>query len=314
MLDSISFAILGDYEIAKEFGKKGTTTDISIYDKKTSDRIYSWISPISFPDKIQSLLQVLNMVDYVILNVTKMDKYLGEQIVAIDMLKLNKGFILHSWEIDENKIKNLIKDSSLSEYKIMDNIESLKEEITKIKQENIDEKNGEVIIPIDHSFDVKGIGSVILGSVKKGIIKTYDQVKILPHDQTVTIKSIQIHDDPFIEARHPSRVGLALKGISYDLISRGDIICSNESSLKTINTPVNVRINKSRFYKGEIQDNQTYLISVGLQIKPCKFKFLGNNIIQLIPEKPVVIMKNQNFIVLKPDDQINRIIANGEFA
>ncbi len=313
MLNAISFAILGDNEIAKELGKKGTTTDISIYDRKTKDMIYSWICPISFPDKVQSLLQVLNMVDYVILNITKMDKYLGEQIVAIDLLKLQKGFILHSWEIDVTKIKNLIKDSSLAAYKIVDNLDALKEEIAKIQPENNPEENVELILPIDHSFDVKGIGSVILGSIKKGMIKTYDQVKILPKDQIVTIKSIQVHDDPVNEAKYPSRVGLALKGISHESISRGDILCSENSTLKVIDQPIIVAIMKSKFYKGEIQDNQTYLISIGLQIKPCKFKFMENNQILLMPEKPLVTIPNQNFIVLKPDDKINRVIATGRF-
>jgi len=31
---SINFVILGDFEIASELGKKGTTTDLSIFDRK----------------------------------------------------------------------------------------------------------------------------------------------------------------------------------------------------------------------------------------------------------------------------------------
>ena len=34
-MNSINFVILGDYQIASELGKKGTTTDLSIYDRKT---------------------------------------------------------------------------------------------------------------------------------------------------------------------------------------------------------------------------------------------------------------------------------------
>ena len=59
-LKSINFVILGDYNsIAGELGKKGTATDIAIYDRKTSDVIYTWAAPVTFPDKIQSLMQTV---------------------------------------------------------------------------------------------------------------------------------------------------------------------------------------------------------------------------------------------------------------
>jgi selenocysteine-specific translation elongation factor len=68
-LKTINFVILGDYSssIAKELGKKGTATDIAIYDRKTSDIIYTWALPITFPDKIQSLMQAINISEYAIL-------------------------------------------------------------------------------------------------------------------------------------------------------------------------------------------------------------------------------------------------------
>ena len=64
--------------------------------------------PITFPDKIQSLMQAINIAEYAILNVTKIDKYLGEQIIALDAVRFTKGFILHSYEVDEVKLKTLI--------------------------------------------------------------------------------------------------------------------------------------------------------------------------------------------------------------
>jgi selenocysteine-specific translation elongation factor len=80
ILNSINFVLLGDPSIVGELGRKGTTTDIAIYDKKTSDFIYTWTLPVTYPDKIQSLLQAVNIAEYAILNVTKLDKYLGEEI------------------------------------------------------------------------------------------------------------------------------------------------------------------------------------------------------------------------------------------
>jgi selenocysteine-specific translation elongation factor len=51
---SINYTLLGDESLAKEFGKKGTATDITIYDKKDSDVVKTWTLPTGFPEKIQT--------------------------------------------------------------------------------------------------------------------------------------------------------------------------------------------------------------------------------------------------------------------
>ena len=56
-MKSVNFVILGDYSIANDFGKKGTSTDLTLYDKKESDIIRTWIAPNGFPEKIQPLFQ-----------------------------------------------------------------------------------------------------------------------------------------------------------------------------------------------------------------------------------------------------------------
>jgi selenocysteine-specific translation elongation factor len=133
-LKSLNFVILGDYNsIAGELGKKGTATDIAIYDRKTADVIYTWAAPVTFPDKIQSLLQTLSIAEYAILNVTKIDKYLGEQIIALDSVDFKDGFILHSYEVDEEKLKTLIRNTSVSHFKFLDNIDQLKQEICRLE-------------------------------------------------------------------------------------------------------------------------------------------------------------------------------------
>ena len=58
---SINFVMLGEQSIVNDFGKKGTTTDLTLYDKKESDIIRTWIVPNGFPEKIQPLLQAINL-------------------------------------------------------------------------------------------------------------------------------------------------------------------------------------------------------------------------------------------------------------
>ena len=62
-------------------------------------------------------------------------------------------------------------------------------------------REGEWIIPIDHAFNVKGVGTVVvlvvvLGVIKQGAVKAFDRLKILPSGKDILLKSIQMHDDP----------------------------------------------------------------------------------------------------------------------
>jgi selenocysteine-specific translation elongation factor len=308
-LESLNITVLGNNEFLNEFGKRGTLSDIVLYDRKLNDRIFTFIAPISFPDKIQTLPQVLNMADFVVLNITQLDKYLAEQIIAISSLDIKNGFLLHSYDIDEQRLNQMIKSTVIENYKKIENLELLKNEINNLHSTT---KTGEILMPIDHSFDVKGVGTVLLGGIKQGKIKVYDKLKILPSNKDLVIKSIQMHDDPVNESSSPSRVGLAVKGISHKEIERGDVICSGDS-MKTIDTEVLVtNFLKNKYYNGEITDTQTYLISVGLQIKPLKI-LINNNKVLLTLEKPIAYHEKQKFLILKPDSKTTRIIAEGSF-
>lgn len=44
-MKSYNFVLLGGSDLAKDLGKKGTTTDISIYDRKAADTIMTCVFP-----------------------------------------------------------------------------------------------------------------------------------------------------------------------------------------------------------------------------------------------------------------------------
>lgn len=304
--NSINFVVLGDSSITAQLGKKGTATDIAIYDRKTDQAVYTWTISLTFPDKIQSLMQAVNMAEYAILNATRLDKFLGEQIIALDSVGLTDGFVLHSYEVDRDKLRMLLKNTSLANFQFVDSIEQLKQEMAKLKPKAAD---GTVIIPIDHAFDVKGVGTVALGVIKQGKIKVYDELVLLPENKDILIKSIQMHDDPVDTSSSPSRVGLALKGIAADDISRGDVI-SLRDVVKVSSSMINVAFKKNPFFKDELSENHTYMISVGMQIRPAKIK-QQTNFLQITLEKPIAYQQGQTCVLLKPDSSGTRIVGKG---
>ena len=301
---SVNFVVLGEQTIANDFGKKGTMTDLTVYDRKESDIIRTWVVPNGFPEKIQPLLQAINISEYVIFYVASLDRYTGEQILALDMLKKKDGIISHSYEVDENRLNSMIKGTVLQNYKRV-NSPDIKEELAKLPPIL---KDGSVQIVVDHCFDVKGVGTVVLGKVLQGTVNQYDNLVHLPSGADVMVKSIQMHDDDVKQAVCPARVGLSLKGIKPDEVGRGDIITSDKSL--EVKSEIEFDFKQSPFYKGEVSVNQMCLVSVGLQIKAAKF--LSVSPVKLTLDKPIICRKNDICLLVKPESTTIRVIGSGK--
>lgn len=306
-MESINFVCLGQTEFVKELGKKGQSSDVTTYDMKIEDRIMTYVIPSGYPEKIQPLITAVNLAEYSILNINKLDSYLGEQIVALDLLHLDQGFLLHSYEVDNEKLKSLLKNTVASSFKIEQNIESLKESINSLSSVK---RDGPPIIHIDNIFNVKGVGVVVLGILKQGTIKVHDELILFPQKKRVTIKSIQMHDKNVEESYSPARVGLALTGVSYDGITRGDIL-SNFNHFTSADQELIMDFSMVPFYKNDLSENHLYLLSIGTQIKPVKLKKLENNKLKIISEKLFSFRAKDIAILLNPDSKGIRIIGSG---
>lgn len=303
MVKSVNFAVLGRQEIAADFGKKGTVTDLSLFDRKESDIIRTWVTPNGFPDKIQPLFQAINLAEYVVFHVEELDKFAGEQIIALDSLKKNRGILSHSFEVDETKLEAMIKGTAVEGYTRVDQ-NKIKEEMNKLEPISVD---GPPEMVVDHCFDVKGAGTIVLGKVTSGKIRQHDNLKLYPADIDVSIKSIQMHDDPVVESVCPARVGLAIKGVRPDKVGRGDVI--SETGVGDIVDNIELDFTKSPFYKGEIAENQGCLVSVGLQVKAARLSSVLP--LKLVFERPIICKKGQIAVILKPESPTSRILGSG---
>ena len=302
-MESVNFVVLGDQSIATDFGKKGTSSDLTLYDRKESEKIYTWVIPNGFPEKIQPLFQAIALAEYVIFHVSALDKFTGEQILALDALGKKEGILSHSYDVDESRLDLMIKGTVIEGYKKVEQ-DKIKEELTNFSTAK---KDGSTSIVIDHSFDVKGVGTVALGKVISGKITQYDKILHYPSEIEAMVKSIQMHDDDVKESIFPGRVGLSLKNIKHDEITRGDIL-SNDTTIKTV-TEIIIDFKQNQFFKETLSENQMCLVNIGLQIKAAKFASISP--LKLIFEKPVIIIPGDVCVLLKPESNSVRIIGSG---
>ncbi|WP_048150242.1 EF-Tu/IF-2/RF-3 family GTPase [Methanolacinia paynteri] len=230
-MPNLNVAVLGPHGYAKAIGKAGTESDITFYNLKKGEDTVTIIEPSRYPERVAPLYYAVAMSQSAILVVDAITPEFGECVVMLDCAGIKSGYVILRNYIDKSQIDPLIKGTVIENYTFMedDSIilrESLLAAAAKVERV-ISDIPGTVMV--DHHFNVKGIGTVILGGVVKGTIRTHDSVKVLPGERTAQIRSIQRHDDDCTDAVPYDRVGLALKNITADEIDRGQVVTTDDS-------------------------------------------------------------------------------------
>lgn len=240
-MPNLNIAYLGPEDLVKELGKKGTSTDITFYNMKKGEVTLTIIEPSRYPEKLSSLYYTASLADLAILVIDALSAKLGEIILMLNAAGIKDGaFILRNY-LDKGQIAPLIRGTVLEQYtELPDDPVVLREWLWSRAGDHKSARNTEKgSVPIDHHFNVKGIGTVILGCVQEGTIRRHDQLTVHPLGKQAQIRSIQMHDDDAEEASAGDRVGLALKGIEADDLDRGFVLSSDPriiSSLKITGT------------------------------------------------------------------------------
>src|SRR5439155_284038 len=73
-------------------------------------------------------------------------------------------------------------------------------------------------------FTLRGIGTVVTGTLWSGSIGEGDELRAEPGARTVRVRSVQVHDRPVDRAEAGQRVAVALPGIERHELRRGDAL------------------------------------------------------------------------------------------
>ena len=268
-MESLNIGLFGNdvdllKDVAKAFGKKGTESDITLYNHKSGELVVTTILPHSYPDKIQSLFYTINLCDLPVIVIGALNQTLGELLLILDKVGFEKGLIFLKEEYMKDQIQNLISKTTMKDFEIM--VYTDETAINELRIKTLDmkinnEDNNQPYVSIDHSFGVKGVGTVALGILRNGGLKAYDKFKIVPSMKDTMVRSIQKHDQAFKDAIPGERVGLSLKDLKPEDVPRGHIISNVAKELKK----VKILINKNEFYKEEIKKDDILYLSIGMQ-------------------------------------------------
>ncbi len=84
-------------------------------------------------------------------------------------------------------------------------------------------------LPIDRVFTLKGVGTVVTGTLWSGTVATDDVIYIYPEGREVRVRSVQVHSKSVERAFSGQRTALNLSGVDKSDIKRGDTVAEQDS-------------------------------------------------------------------------------------
>ncbi len=237
-MGNITVAVLGALGYGSSIGKKGTATDITFYNLKKGEDTVTLIEPTRYPERLAPLFYAVSLAKKAIVVVDQLDATFGECLVMLQCSDIKAGYFILRNYIPKEKVEPLIRGTSLEKYEfVSDDPNFLREQLLA---EASQQKPAEVqagqqavgTVPVDHSFNVKGVGAVVLGVVAYCAVQKHGTLNILPSGKTAQVRSIQKHDDEFDVAGEGDRVGLALKNVEVEDLDRG-VVLTNDPSIKS---------------------------------------------------------------------------------
>jgi selenocysteine-specific translation elongation factor len=279
-MPNLNVAVLGVTGYSKSLGKKSTTSDITFYDLKQDETTVSIAEPSMYPEKLASLFYATSLADVAVVVVDQINPAFGESTIALDCLEVKQGYMILRNFIVKDQIAPLIKGTVLENYTyIEDDPVQLRQQLVA-RAENLsqtpahaDGRKGSVAV--DHFFDVRGVGTVVLGCVAEGVIRRHDAVKALPQGTEAEIRSIQKHDDDFDSAVEGDRVGLALRGISVDDLERGTVLTTDESI--TERREITGRAHLVKYWLNPLKKGMVLHIGHWMQFEPARIEAINES-------------------------------------
>ena len=167
-------------------------------------------------------------------------------------------------------------------------------------------------MPVQDVYEITGIGTVPVGKIETGIMKTGMKVKILPgrtgEGIEGEVKTIEMHHETMSEALAGDNVGINIRGVGKKDIARGDVICDAAKPVPIVEefiATITVINHPTVLAKG-----YTPVFHIHTAQVPCQFIEL---IAQIDPRTGEIIKANPDF--LKNGDSAKvRIKPQGKLA
>ncbi|WXG42665.1 MAG: selenocysteine-specific translation elongation factor [Promethearchaeati archaeon SRVP18_Atabeyarchaeia-1] len=289
--EKVSTAGLDGHPEAK---RRQMTIDIGFTAFTLGDYLVTLVDVPGHADLVRTAVSGANIIDLAILVVSAKQGpqiQTGEHLVLLESLKIRKLLVALTYAdlVEESKlseskesVRKVISDSSYADAPVVAvssitglGLPELKKTLLSLLSPPERDVDGKFKMVIDHSFPIKGAGTVVTGTIMRGKVKVGDDVEISPIGAICRVKSIQTFSEPREKAEAGDRVGIALQGVDHRSIYRGCYASSPKSLRTTFHLLFGGCV--SKFFKHEIAPGLSMHAAVGMSsIQSQVFPYLTN--------------------------------------
>jgi selenocysteine-specific translation elongation factor len=283
MTTGVTVAVVGTGAVAKELGKKGTASDVTLFNAVRDEHAVTLVEPTQFPEKLPPLLTALAMADRCLLVVSELSRAVAETIATVDLVPVPTTIVTGPG-VGDAELDRVLQGTRLAsvERRPLD-LPNLRALVDGWTAPMVD---GPVLVPIDHAFPVKGVGAVALGVVRRGSLEAHAKLRLWPTSKSVEVRSIQVHDIERRAAACGERVGVALKGVEADELARGQLLAP-EGSVREGTALVGGPLARCRYYRGDAGTGARLHATLGLDAVPVSLDELVDDHVRFTADRPV---------------------------
>ncbi|WP_287152657.1 selenocysteine-specific translation elongation factor [Candidatus Solincola tengchongensis] len=166
------------------------------------------------------------------------------------------------------------------------------------------DSEGPFRLPVDRVFTLRGIGTVVTGTLWEGSVADGEEAVVQPRGKPVRVRNVQVHGEEVERAYAGQRVAMNLPGISKEEIARGDVIVSPghlrptlmaDASLHLLHSAPQPLRNRARvrFHHGTSEIMARVVLLGGREELPPG----ESHPVQLRLERPAVLRYGDRFII-----------------
>ena len=165
-----------------------------------------------------------------------------EHLAICELLGLTRGVVALTKtdlapddlaELAEAEVAELLETTPLAGAPIVgvsstsgDGIAALRDTLTKLARETAPrtDRSGPSRLAVDRTFEMRGFGSVVTGTLVGAPLSVGEAVEIQPEGLASRVRGIQHHGEAVEQARSGNRCALNLHGLGLDVLSRGQVV------------------------------------------------------------------------------------------
>ena len=144
---------------------------------------------------------------------------------------------------------------------------------------------------VDRVFTLRGIGTVVTGTLWSGTLGEGDTLRGEPGGRDVRVRSLQVHDEPVETAEAGQRVALALPGVATRDLRRGDALVAPGTF------PLSYRLDVALLELEPIADGARLNVHHGTSHALARVVRVGEHYAQLRLASPVVAARGDRVVL-----------------